>query len=225
METRSNPLLTIGGGFFLVMIIMVLYNDASKPVSAALVTNTISQAVLLSEPALEPPVVAAPAAAPVDLNQAAGGFSSAIVESQDVAAMDTSRLVAPYESYTLTQGAHGYSYGHAAIDMTAGNGATIISPIAGQVADYFVDEWGNTTLLLENENYQVTLMHGNYSVSPGETLKIGQPIGTESNNGYTKDWQGNLCYGRDCGYHTHFNVFDKRIGANANILEIMEGAP
>ena len=32
---------------------------------------------------------------------------------------------------------------------------------------------------------------------------------------------GNLCAGRNCGYHTHLNVYDKRQAANINPLTLI----
>jgi murein DD-endopeptidase MepM/ murein hydrolase activator NlpD len=137
-------------------------------------------------------------------------------------ASDPTLFLAPYKEYTLTQGPHGFSYGHMAIDIAAGKGTTIFSPIDGVVSDLFVDGLGNPTLIIENEVYRVTLMHGIYAVNPGEQLTAGQAIGTESNLGNTTDMQGRSCRNRDCGYHTHLNVFDKRIGANINPLDLLE---
>lgn len=134
---------------------------------------------------------------------------------------DPSKVIAPYPSYTLTQGPHGFSYGQMAIDLTAGKGATIHSPISGVVFQLFTDYLGNPTLIIDNDIYQVTLMHGNYTVETGQHLKIGDPVGTESNNGNTVDWNGISCRGRDCGYHTHLNIFDKRIGQNINPLDVI----
>ena len=131
-------------------------------------------------------------------------------------------FIAPYKSYILTQGAHGFSYGHMAIDITAGKGAEILSPVNGRVTQLYIDEYANSVLIIENDQYQVTLMHGNYTVSVGDALQQGQTIGTESNKGYTMDANGNLCYQRDCGYHTHLNVFDKLLGININPLDLLE---
>lgn len=131
-------------------------------------------------------------------------------------------FAAPYDQYTLTQGLHGFSYGHAAIDIAAGKGATILSPINGEVTGLYVDQYGNPTLVIENEIYQVTLLHGEYTVSVGEKVELGQPVGSEGNLGYTTDMLGQSCAGRNCGYHTHLNVFDKRIGANVNPLELID---
>ena len=135
---------------------------------------------------------------------------------------DLTFFTSPYSSYTLTQGPHGYSYGHMAIDIAAGKGATIYSPIQGQVTDLFVDGLGNPTIIIENEIYRITMMHGIYSVGIGEHLQPGQPIGSESNLGNTTDMQGRSCRNRDCGYHTHLNVYDKRIAANINPLTLLE---
>ncbi len=135
---------------------------------------------------------------------------------------DPDQVVAPYEDYILTQGPHGQSYGHLAIDLTAGKGAVIRSPIEGEVSALFVDNLGNTTLLIENEHYQVTLMHGIYDVQVGEQLRLAQPVGYESNQGYTIDAWGNLCAGRDCGYHTHLNIFDKQLSENVNPLDLIQ---
>jgi murein DD-endopeptidase MepM/ murein hydrolase activator NlpD len=130
-------------------------------------------------------------------------------------------IAAPYENYTITQGPHGASYGHMAIDLAAGKGKPIKSPITGQVTALFVDQYGNPTLVIENEYYQVTLLHGKYTVEVGQQLKIGQKVGKESNLGYTTDMAGQPCWNRECGYHTHLNIFDKRIGANINPLDVI----
>jgi murein DD-endopeptidase MepM/ murein hydrolase activator NlpD len=134
---------------------------------------------------------------------------------------DPLEFISPYNHYTLTQGPHGFSYGHMAIDIAAGKGATIYSPINGYVTELFTDGLGNPTLIIENEIYRVTLMHGHYSVNVGDILTAGQPIGTESNIGNTTDMQGRSCRNRDCGYHTHLNVFDKRLSANINPLDLL----
>lgn len=165
-----------------------------------------------------------------DADAPSGGVAAAalplpaeVAVAQPVAppAADDSTFVPPYETYWLTQGPHGQSYGHLAIDIAAGHGTTILSPIHGAVAARWVDEWGNTIILIENSRYAVTMYHGDYWPAVGEAVAAGQAIGTESNHGYTMDMAGNLCAGRDCGYHTHLNVFDKAIGANINPLTLM----
>jgi murein DD-endopeptidase MepM/ murein hydrolase activator NlpD len=133
-------------------------------------------------------------------------------------------FISPYDSYTLTQGPHGFSYGHMAIDIAAGKGATIYSPINGTVDELYIDGIGNPTLVLENDVYRVTLLHGIYTVEIGQQVVAGQIVGTESNQGNTTDMQGNSCRNRDCGYHTHLNVFDKRSGTNINPLDLLEKA-
>jgi hypothetical protein len=130
-------------------------------------------------------------------------------------------IIAPYDQYILTQGIHGLSYGHMAIDIAAGKGVTIKSPISGVVSDYFFDAIGNPTLVIENDTHRVTMLHGNFTVAAGDVLEMGDPVGTEGNLGNTRDMQGRSCRGRDCGYHTHLNVFDKQEGTNINPLELI----
>jgi len=132
-----------------------------------------------------------------------------------------STVIAPYDNYIITQGVHGLSYGHLAIDIAAGKGAAIKAPISGVVSEQYVDGVGNPTLVIENEKYKVTLLHGIYTVKLGDTIGIGEVIGSESNIGNTRDMQGQSCRGRDCGYHTHLNIFDKAAGANVNPLDVI----
>ena len=132
-----------------------------------------------------------------------------------------SAIAMPYDEYFLTQGAHGQAYGHLAIDIAAGNGATIKSIINGTVSGAGYDQWGNTFIQIENELYTVLYLHGLYTLSVGDSVRAGQPIGSESNIGYTLDMAGNLCAGRNCGYHTHLNVYDKRQATNINPLALI----
>ena len=138
--------------------------------------------------------------------------------NQNVAKM----VSAPYDDYTLTQGPHGFSYGHMAIDLSAGKGAIIKSPIQGTVADLYTDRYGNPTLVLENEYYLVTMLHGKFKVAIGDQIAWGQMIGRESNLGLTTDMQGRSCNNRACGYHTHINIYDKQLGQNVNPLEVFK---
>jgi murein DD-endopeptidase MepM/ murein hydrolase activator NlpD len=122
-----------------------------------------------------------------------------------------------YTSATLTQGQHGYSYGHAALDYAAGAGVSVLSPINGIVTQFYTDGYGNPTLVIENDCYTVTLLHGNWSVKLNQQLRIGDVVGGEGNNGYTMDMAGNLCNNRPgCGNHTHWNTYDKIAGQNIN---------
>jgi murein DD-endopeptidase MepM/ murein hydrolase activator NlpD len=150
---------------------------------------------------------------------AQGGETQADIAAPQVG--DPDALGWPYAQYEITQGPHGMSYGHMAIDLTAGNGATILSPINGIVSEHFIDQYGNPTLILDNPHYQILMLHGNYTVQVGQTVTLGQPVGTESNQGYTLDAFGQLCAGRDCGYHTHLNIFDKQLGVNVNPLDVL----
>ena len=130
-------------------------------------------------------------------------------------------FIPPYDVYVITQGLHGFSYGHMAVDLSAGKGTIIKSPINGKVTANHIDYLGNTTLIIENTLYKVILMHGKYDGSIGDVLTAGQPVGIESNLGNTTDMQGRSCAGRECGYHTHLNVYNKLQGTNVDPLELM----
>jgi len=130
-------------------------------------------------------------------------------------------FVMPYMTYILTQGPHGMSYGHYAIDIAAGKGESLLSPINGRVTQRYIDGIGNPTLVIENENYAVTMLHGIYDVTVGQEVKAGELIGVESNQGNTRDMNGQSCRNRDCGYHTHLNVYDKRADQNVNPLDLL----
>lgn len=134
---------------------------------------------------------------------------------------DPNFVVAPYAEYWVTQGIHGTSYGHMAIDIAAGKGSTILSPINGEVTAVYTDEYGNPTLIIENSRYTVTLLHGFYNVVVGQQLSAGDPVGSEGNLGYTTDMAGNRCQNSECGYHTHLNVYDKQLGSNINPLNLL----
>jgi len=150
------------------------------------------------------------------------GISSASSTTMTGTGGNQNTFVSPYDTYTLTQGPHGFSYGHMAIDIAAGKGATIYSPINGKVTELYTDGIGNPTLVIENDIYRVTMLHGVYSVHIGQKLQAGQIVGSESNLGNTTDMQGNSCRNRNCGYHTHLNVFDKNLGENINPLNLLE---
>ena len=136
---------------------------------------------------------------------------------------DPNVFAAPYTDYVITQGVHGASYGHMAIDLAAGKGAAILSPINGVIRDKLTDRYGNPTLVIENERFVVTLLHGIYSVEVGEIVTIGQQVGVESNLGYTTDMRGVPCVQKTgyCGYHSHLNVFDKSLDSNVNPLDLI----
>ncbi len=175
----------------------------------------------------ETPNPAAIAAAATEAAAAQAGLPETAPPAEDPAAADAlarnTAVSVPYDTYFLTQGLHGESYGHLAIDIAAGNGSTIYSIINGTITGTGYDQWNNTYIQIENDVYTVLYMHGVYGLAVGDAVTAGQVIGTESNIGYTLDSYGNVCgyTGRDCGYHTHLNVFDKRLGLNIDPLTLI----
>lgn len=213
MTSRLNGLSIVAFTLliFAVFAILMDIRETNEPLTAiaapititATPGNTPYQPVRLAEPTATP--TALPTAPPEETNRA--NLFSII------------RL--PYDSYTLTQGPHGFTYGDAAIDLTAGNGAAILSPIYGVVTKNGYDEWGNTALIIENDQWQVKLLHGDYFPKEGDWVTFGHVVGKESNHGNTEDIYGVSCKGRNCGYHTHLNVFDKSSGKNADLMELL----
>ncbi len=199
---RLDGLNVVAFGLVLIMAINLLLNLEPETAQAAQTNPQPPTMVQLnSEPTFSPTLAeAAPTPTP--------------------APPDPAAFAAPYDWYVITQGIHGQSYGHYAIDLGGGNGAVIKSPIHGTVTELYTDGLGNPTLVIENEVYRVTMLHGVYSVAAGESVSLGDQVGTESNLGNTTDFQGRSCRNRDCGYHTHLNVFDKRLGQNVNPLDL-----
>lgn len=214
-------------GLFLVAICLVgfmafnIWQDRGTLKTAQAAAPSISDHLAVeSAPVLDVGSQAVIAAAAVAIEPAS---AQAALTGADiaVAGVDPRAFASPYDDFELTQGPHGASYGHLAIDIAAGNGALIKSPINGVITALYIDEWGNTTLVVENDVYQVLFLHGMYTVSQGDMVQIGDLLGTESNQGYTLDAYGRSCQGRDCGYHTHLNVFDKTLGENVNPLNLI----
>jgi hypothetical protein len=180
-----------------------------------------SLTALQTTPAPAPDTGEPPLIQPVENGSESAADLQAVSGGVVVVPGDPNAFGDPYDNYIVTQGPHGMSYGHYAVDITAGNGETIKSPINGIVSSVFIDQYNNTTLIIENERYQVLMLHGDYTVHVGQVLAVGDPVGTESNHGYTLDANGRLCAGRDCGYHTHLNVFDKSINSNVDPFTLL----
>lgn len=193
--------------------------------AAGIFRNSATRVAADAQP--ETPDPAAIAAAATTAAEAQAALPEVAVPAEDPAAADAlarnTAISMPYDTYFLTQGLHGQSYGHLAIDIAAGNGSTIYAIINGTVTGTGYDQWNNTFIQIENDFYTVLYLHGVYGLAVGDAVSAGQVIGTESNIGYTLDSYGNVCgyTGRDCGYHTHLNVFDKRLGLNIDPLTLI----
>jgi murein DD-endopeptidase MepM/ murein hydrolase activator NlpD len=207
-DRRQDVLVFVGVIFFGFMILNVLKDQGWVEIGEIGVEKSAaasgSEVALADSPSFE----------------GTGGLQPQPAEISLPAPIDANAIAAPYERFAITQGIHGADYGHMAIDISAGKGATIHSPINGEVTALFIDEWGNPSLIIENARYKIELLHGLYTVKVGDRVAIGQPIGTESNQGNVADPWGFSCRNRDCGYHTHINVYDKDLGSNVNPLDL-----
>lgn len=130
----------------------------------------------------------------------------------------------PYTKFVQTQGPHGASYGDYAYDLAAGRGAPVLSPINGEVTKLGTDGLGNTYVYIKNTCYEVKILHGRYTVAVGQSLEIGNVIGTESNQGNTTGYGGVVCASDatpNCGNHTHLNVRDASTGKNLDAKSLI----
>lgn len=136
---------------------------------------------------------------------------------------DDNSFIIPYSSYTVTGGCHPDGWQVAGINASCAvdvasidrDGAALLSPINGEVTATGPDDGlglGNTYIIIENSRYAVFLLHGNYSVSVGTDLILGEQFGTEGANGNAT------------GYHTHLTVYDKAAGEWVNPLSIASGS-
>ncbi len=89
------------------------------------------------------------------------------------------RMNCDFDGYTTTSGRH------EGIDFAKSSGATIYSLVNGTVTRNGTSSSGLTTLAIyDSENDKtVVYLHGNYSVSAGTKVSIGDRIGTEGKNG------------------------------------------
>ena len=214
MRKKPDAMTLVGLAVLLIFAAGIFRNSATR---------------VAADAAPETPNPAAIAAAATTAAEAQAALPQTAPAADPAAADALARNTAisvPYDTYFLTQGLHGESYGHLAIDIAAGNGSTLYSIINGTVTGTGYDQWNNTFIQIENDVYTVLYMHGVYGLAVGDAVTAGQVIGTESNIGYTLDSYGNVCgyTGRDCGYHTHLNVFDKRLGLNIDPLTLIPAA-
>jgi soluble lytic murein transglycosylase-like protein len=115
--------------------------------------------------------------------------------------ISSATFVIPYrQAYVVTNySPHFGGWGNAmyGIDVSTGPemGATVYSPISGQVNFKGFDEWGNTVLHIINERCEVALLHGDYRfIKKGDSVTAGvTPVGTEAS------------IGNSTGPHTHLS--------------------
>ena len=124
-------------------------------------------------------------------------------QSQQELTATTSFIYRP-GTWQMTQDWHGTAL--PGKDYAAGCGTTIMAPISGIVTqngrDKYCGPFGcyNTVLTIENSNYKITLLHGQYSVQAGTSVTAGQRVGRERS------------IGNSSGCHSHLSVWNKRVG-------------
>ncbi len=133
---QSAPLLNFDGMLLVAvgLVAFMLFNILRDRVQTAMkLPQSQASVALASAPVASTNQSGAGAALPQVMEAAApAGVGSYVVQSTASLAMFTSEemelVAAPYSQYTLTQGVHGASYGHAAIDLSAGKGEPVTLP-------------------------------------------------------------------------------------------------
>ncbi len=107
------------------------------------------------------------------------------------------RLNPVSESPILTQDTHGCEYSLPGLDISSSNRSTILqAPMSGQVTTY-TDQWYNSTIRIENDEWIVWLLHSrSYFVEEGKVTR-GQAVGVMGAVGYAT------------GPHVHYTIYDK----------------
>ena len=107
------------------------------------------------------------------------------------------RLNPVSESPILTQDVHGCSYSLPGLDISSDNRkAILLAPMPGNVTTY-TDQWFNSTIRIENDEWIVWLLHPrSYFVEEG-TVSRGQAVGVMGAVGYAT------------GPHVHYTIYDK----------------
>lgn len=102
------------------------------------------------------------------------------------------------EAPVLTQDLHGCAYLLPGIDIGSltNPASPLQAPMPGYVTTY-TDQWQNTTIRIENDEWIVTLLHPrSYAVREGPVIR-GQLVGVMG------------AQGRASGPHVHFSIYDK----------------
>ena len=97
----------------------------------------------------------------------------------------------------LTQDVHGCSYSLPGLDITSENQTAVLQAPMPGVVTTFTDQWQNSTIRIENEEWIIWLLHPrSYLVKEGE-VERGQAVGIMGSVGFST------------GPHVHYTVYDK----------------
>jgi hypothetical protein len=113
------------------------------------------------------------------------------------------------EAPLLTQQVHGCSYGLPGIDISSSNATALLqAPLRGEVTT-FTDQWYNTTIRIENEEWIVWLLHPrSYLVAEGFVAR-GDRVGVMG------------AVGNATGPHVHYSIYSKVAAGFVNPLDLL----
>ncbi len=101
------------------------------------------------------------------------------------------------ESPILTQDVHGCEYALPGIDISSDNRKALIqAPLSGQLTTY-TDQWSNTTIRIENEEWIVLLLHARSYLATAGSVERGQAVGVMGSVGIST------------GPHVHYVIYSK----------------
>lgn len=103
------------------------------------------------------------------------------------------------ETPILTQDVHGCSYSLPGLDISSPDNqkAILLAPMPGEATTY-TDQWYNTTIRIENDEWIVWLLHPrSYFVTDGQKVKRGDAVGVMGAVGFAT------------GPHVHYTIYDK----------------
>jgi hypothetical protein len=110
----------------------------------------------------------------------------------------------------LTQDVHGCSYSLPGIDISSNDSTAILqATMPGDVTTY-TDQWYNTTIRIENDEWIVWMLHPRSYIVESGTVRRGQPVGVMGAVGYAT------------GPHVHYTIFDK---VNDTFVDPLEFLP
>jgi len=97
----------------------------------------------------------------------------------------------------LTQDVHGCAYALPGVDISSNNNSAVLqAPMPGEITTY-TDQWYNTTIRIENEEWAVLLLHPRSYLVESGTIERGEAVGIMG------------AIGNATGPHVHYTIYDK----------------
>ena len=202
MSNKNNPRFFSGKGYYIALILCA----AAIGISGYVYYNSTADAE--PDPGLDTPVIATDAGQ-VSVNKPAKPTES--TQPTDAAAPTVGKMTtcAPVEGEVLAEYAmECLAYNqttrdwrvHNGVDIAAEAGTKVVAAADGQVYTVYEDDQMGHTVVIRHDNGYVTKyssLSGDIKVTPGETVTMGQTIGTVGTTALMETALGD---------HVHFSV-------------------